>query len=268
MKLRPIFKCHGGKSYLKEFIIAHFPKNYKSLRYFEACGGAASVLLNKDKSIEETYNDADPRIASIVTTLASPNFDLFIKRLKDTPYTEEMFKWAQDAAGSSDEISMQDVAYSELIIRRMSRGGLRQAFGWSERLRGGEPGDLHAWKTFKEQLPLIAFRLQDVHVFSMDVIDFFKRFDAEGTLWYIDPPYLQTTRSSKDVYTFEMSEEQHIELGKALNNAKGKVLLSGYQSDLYTKMYKGWNMDCRAIANHSSQSKIKQKRVEILWMNY
>ena len=102
----------------------------------------------------------------------------------------------------------------------------------------------------------------------MKVIDFFRQFDAADTFWYIDPPYLQKTRSSKNVYAVEMTEEEHIELAGALKEAKGKVILSGYQSDLYTKLYKGWNMDCRVIANHSSQSKTKEKRVECIWMNY
>ena len=78
-----------------QWILAHFPKDYANLRYFEGCGGAASVLLNKNKSIEETYNDADPKIASIVTILASPEYESFLQKLKVTYYTQFIFDWSR-----------------------------------------------------------------------------------------------------------------------------------------------------------------------------
>jgi len=65
-----------------------------------------------------------------------------------------------------------------------------------------------------------------------------------------------------------MDEAAHIKLARVLNAVKGKVLLSGYYSPLYLKLYKGWNLHVKEIANHSSQSKNKERRLECLWTNF
>ena len=52
-KIRPPVKTHGGKHYLKNFIIENFPENYEELIYCEPLCGGASVLLNKNKSKQE-----------------------------------------------------------------------------------------------------------------------------------------------------------------------------------------------------------------------
>lgn len=258
--LRPIFKCHGGKYYLQKFIISHFPKKYQQLRYIEGCGGAASVLLNKARSASEVYNDADPNIAALVQELAADDSEEFISNVKSLQYNEETFEWSK---------SVEDTdALAELVRRRFSRGGLRKAFAWSERLRGGQPGDLNAWETFKEEISRIAERLRGVEVYCLPISELVRRFDAEDVLWYIDPPYLPITRQAPKVYSVEMSEQDHIDLADKLNNAKGKVLLSGYQSPLYAKLYKGWKLTCRPVANHAGQNKNKQKRIECVWRNY
>jgi DNA adenine methylase len=256
--LRPIFKCHGGKFYLHQWIISHFPKNYTQLKYIEGCGGAASVLLNKERSVVEIYNDADPSITAIVKELAAENPLEFINSVKRVEYNKETFEQSKTATDT----------LSELIRRRFSRGGLREAFSWSDRLRGGRPGDVNAWETFKLELVHIAERLSEVQVCCMPIGELVERFDAEDVLWYIDPPYLPRTRQSHQVYAVEMGEKDHVELANKLKEAKGKVVLSGYPSSLYTKLYKGWNLTCRPIANHSGQRKNKQRRIECLWRNY
>jgi DNA adenine methylase len=263
-KLRGVFKCHGGKFYLSQWIISNFPKNYTQMTYIEGCAGAANILLNKQRSLVEIYNDADPNIVSIFQELTSDGAEDFLEEVKKTHYNEETFKWAKV---TSDK-NCGEQALAELVRRRFSRGGLGEAFAWSERLRGGKPGDVNAWNTYKELLPDIIERLRGVDVYCLPIHDLFVLFDAPNVLWYIDPPYLPSTRRAKKAYAFEMTEEDHIELGKLLNNAKGKVCLSGYQSPLYTKLYKNWKMDCRPIKNHSGQGEKKQTRIECVWMNY
>ena len=265
--LRPIFKCHGGKWYTKKWIISQFPKNYAELTYVEGCGGAASVLLNKHKSIKEVYNDADPTVAAIVREFASETPKEFIDLILKTEYKEESFDWAVKVTDSpSDDQKLFTVA--ELVRRRMSRGGLRKSFSWSERQRGNNFGEVNAWMTYKEQLWDISERLAFVEVRCMPVSALVSEFENDKTLFYIDPPYLPETRQSKNVYSVEMTEAQHIELAEKLNKTPAKVILSGYQSQLYAKLYKNWNMQCISIANHSAQTAIKQKRIECLWTNY
>lgn len=263
-KFRPIFKCHGGKYYLVEFVIKFFPKNYTQLTYVEGCGGAASILLNKQKSVKEVYNDLDPKIVSIVREFTSKEPKEFIDLVLKTEYKYDSFQWALNQ--QSEDVKLNAVA--ELVKRRMSRGGLGKAFSWSNRQRGGRPGEINSWETYKERMWEVAERLKDVEVHCKPINDLISSFENENTLFYIDPPYLPETRQAKKVYNFEMTEEEHITLGEKLNKTPAKVVLSGYQSQLYAKLYKNWNMQCISIANHSGQTEIKQKRIECVWTNY
>ncbi len=61
--------------------------------------------------------------------------------------------------------------------------------------------------------------------------------------------------------------QQHLQLGEVLNDVKGKVVLSGYDSPLYKKLYRGWRTDKREQLLQCSRDKT-QRRIEILWMNF
>jgi len=262
--LRPITKIHGGKSYLKKWIIDKFPKNYEKMKYVEPCGGAASVLLNKIRSFSEIYNDLDVGLYNLVYCLKTHSVEL-IEKTRAIPYTEDSFQTARNNT-SHEGIG---AAVDELVKRRMSRGGLGAYFSWSNRERGGKPGDVNAWETFTQHfLPLICERLKDVEIRNQNVCDLLPEVDDSDLLTYIDPPYLQATRSVKSVYNVEMDDQEHCRLANVLNQMKCKIILSGYFNPLYAKLYKGWRMESCTIANHSSQSKKKESRVECLWMNY
>lgn len=267
--IRPIVKIHGGKRYLFKWILENFPTGYEEMKYVETCGGACSVLLNKIRSKSEIYNDLDITLYNLLYYLKNEP-DKFMAEIADVQYNEETYKkaawniknkkaWGFGLHGAIDE----------LIIRRMSRGGLRNSFGWSNRKRGGKPGDVNAWDTFKlYHLPMICERLKNVELRNEHVADLVKNEDSENTLFYIDPPYLHSTRSVPAAYNVEMTEGEHLLLSQVLQDVKGKVVLSGYYSQLYAKLYKGWTMVAKEVANHAGQAKKKQRRIECLWMNF
>ena len=268
MKLRPPFKCHGGKRYLAAWIIEHFPENYNLMDYVEPYLGAGSVLLNKTASQgTESINDLNIGVVQIFRALRDePAY--FISRLKRTKYSEATFDKAIKKQ-SSEIKDYVDHAINEFILRRMSRGGLRQNFAWSDRERGGQPGDVNAWETIiKDHLPVIAERIKNIHIFNKPALEIINAFNEPNVLLYCDPPYLAETRVSNNAYEHEMDTNDHIKLAEALKQFKGKIVLSGYPSTLYKRLYKEWQCVKCKIANHSSQQKVKQVKTEQLWMNY
>ena len=59
-----------------------------------------------------------------------------------------------------------------------------------------------------------------------------------------------------------MDDAQHAELADALHAMKGAVILSGYPSELYQKLYGGWTrVDRLAHADGA------RERIECLWLN-
>lgn len=263
-KVRPIFKCHGGKFYICDWVISNFPENYAEMTYLEPFCGGANVLLNKEQSVIEIVNDLDPSVIQIYQALRDEPKE-FIRRLNLCKYCEETFTRATKKTQYDDYL---DQAVNEFIIRRMSRGGLKKAFAWSNRLRGGQPGDVNAWMTAIKGLSDLSERINEVYIFNKPAIEIMKSFNSPNTLLYCDPPYLHETRVSKTVYSSEMTTDDHIELAHALNAFEGKAMISGYASPLYNRLYKEWNVEKKKIANHSSQQKVKEKKVEIIWKNY
>lgn len=264
-KLRPPFKIHGGKNYLHGWIIDNFPQNYEDLNYIEPFCGAASVFLNKNKSKLEIINDLDLGVINIFRSLRDEN-NVFIKKIKKIEYSKESF---EKALCEKQKLNSDlDHAINEFVVRRMSRGGLKKAFSWSERTRGGNPGEVNAWLSIIEELPQISKRLKDTFILNKNAFEIIKAFNEEKTLCYVDPPYLPDTRVSKECYEFELTTEDHIELSHQLNSFKGKVILSGYQSALYKRLYKGWKCIKKTVPNNASQAKIKPKKNECIWMNY
>lgn len=274
--MRPLIKIHGGKYYLHSWIISNFPKNYKDLEYCEPFCGGASIFLNKEKSKTETLSDLDVGIISILKALRDEPKE-FINSLKKKKYSERTFKIAYNKICNKEFDDYIDRATNEYIVRRMSRGGLKKSFSWSDRKRGGIPGDVNAWNTMIEQLPICANKLQDVNIILSDFKDVIKNWDEENSFIYLDPPYLPDTRTSSDIYEHELTLEDHIDLLNIANNSRGKVLFSGYLSPLYRRMLtlkvdregkKIWKCVKKDMPNHASQSKTKSRRIECLWKNY
>ena len=267
-KIRPPLKSHGGKYYLCNWVIDNFPESYEDLTYCEPFCAGASVFLNKNPSKEEVIGDTDDGVICVFKALRDEPKE-FITRIKRTRYTERAFKMAQNRSEEEFE-DYVDHGVNEYVLRRMSRGGLKKAFAWSERKRGGQPGDLNAWKTMFAQLPIIAERIKGASILNKNFIDVFKVWDEEDTLFYLDPPYLHSTRTegSTNLYEHEMTVEDHLALLHLAKNARGKVIISGYSSPLYNRNLKDWRVRRKNMANHSSQSKVKKRRVECLWLNY
>lgn len=103
-----------------------------------------------------------------------------------------------------------------------------------------------------------------VEIIQADAVNYLKSYKfTDNDLIYCDPPYLRETRRRKrKFYKFEYSFEQHVELLEVIKSLPCMVMISGYESDLYKEMLKGWHI-------HTFQAKTSiGVATEWLWMNY
>jgi DNA adenine methylase len=257
-KLRPLIKCHGGKAYLARRIIAHFPDHEM---YVEPFAGGLSVLLNKPRAPLEIAGDLDDGLIGLYGVVQLHTAEL-LERLEALEYSPATF--AAAAVGAPTDTV--DAAVRFLVRNRMSRGGLGQSFAWSDRLRGGRPGDLNAWETMRAELPAIAQRLRGVEIRRAPALELIRQHDGPETVVYADPPYLPSTRTARTAYRHEMAAGDHAELLEALGQCRGTVVLSGYPSPLYDRRLAGWERVEFDLPNHSGQGETKQRRTEVLWI--
>lgn len=261
--IRPPVKWHGGKYYLAQRIIKAFPVHNT---YVEPFGGAASVLLNKPTSPVEVYNDFDHRITRFFRVLRDHGDDLR-QRLSLTPYSEVEFDDAESI--HEDEVEQ---ARRDFVRWRQSIGGRGDNFSYTlHRVRRGMADVVSGYlSAIDSELPRIVDRLRTVQILCRPAVEVIRRYDGTGTLFYLDPPYVPTTRAGngRAAYKVDMTENDHRELAQTLRQCQGKVMLSGYPSTLYGELYKGWRVEQFDIANHAASGTTKKRQTECLWFNW
>ena len=245
-KLKSPFKLSGNKKQLYKTIIDNFPALDEIEEYIEPYCGTASVFLNKNKIKTEVINDIDEGIISIFRAIRD-ECTLFIKKLKKIEHNKTTFEETINKKEFENNI---DRAVNEFILRNMSVKSQKKIYTNSEN-----------WNSTLEELPLISKKLKSCFIFNKPAIEVIKAFDNSKTLCFIDPPCLE--EKGVDPSECGMNTDDHIELAKNIIDFKGKVILSGYQSTLYKRLYKEWNC-IKKIVPH----KIKYKQNECIWMNY
>ena len=270
-KISPPLKWHGGKHYLAERVIELMGEH---VHYVEPFFGGGSVLLQKNPvGVSEVVNDLNDRLVNFWRVLQQPDlFGGFSRRVQAVPFSQEL--WEDSRAGLDGALSVDqpsvDRAVSFFVCCRQSRAGKFDCFATlsKNRTRRGMNEQASAWLSAVEGLPAVANRLQRVVVLNDDAAAVIRREDSPNTLFYLDPPYLHSTRVTTRDYAFEMSDEQHAGLLELLQAVRGKVILSGYRSEIYDDCLADWRRVDIEIDNKASSAKTKPKKTECLWLNY
>lgn len=269
-KISSIRKTHGGKFYLCDRIIKLM--EFRPI-YIEGFAGGMSVFLNIDEKFDKIFIfDKDPNIIYVWKALQNRG-DEIRKVLLKTSYNEQNFKQSFKYIDEYKNNPDDDWYPIHLIIKnRFSRGGLGKDFAYSNRLRGGRPGDENAWiNNIDKQLPRVIEKIQGVHFECgnfLDLVSKYKLNEESNAIFYDDPPYIKSSRVSKDAYgQYEMSDQQHLDLLQNIKTFKGISYISGYNSELYNRELYGYKRYDWLIANHSSQQRNtkKPRKREIVW---
>lgn len=254
---RPVLRWHGGKWKLAPWIISHLPAHRC---YVEPFGGAASVLLRKERSYAEIYNDLDCSVVNLFRVLRSSRANELIEHLSLTPFARDEF---MEAYGNSDD----PVESARRLIVRSFMGfgsnGHNRSTGFRANSNRSGTTPAHDWANYPDCLAAIVARLQGVVVENKDAKAVMAHHDEPMTLHYVDPPYLFETRSdpSKD-YAHELSDDDHGELLTFLRGLRGMVVLSGYPHSSYDEILHDWTRhERRALADGA------RERTEVLWIN-
>ena len=273
------FPWLGGKSRLAKTIISLLPPHNT---YVEAFCGAANILLAKEPAKVEVMNDASGLIVNFFQVLQNPDQrSSLMDRLQWTPYARMEYSHALEHLDDPDPV-MKAWAFFTAQCQSISGGGSfgnRSASNWGYARTSDQAG---AFRGHIEKLPAIAQRLLEVHIEHGDGVEVIRRWDAPDTLFYIDPPYADATRTNKSgraAYHCEIDDDGQQTLVDALLRLQGGAILSGYSTTLYQPLEDaGWErrefaMDLSAAARvrtfdpMSAAGKEKRKRIECLWLS-
>jgi DNA adenine methylase len=248
--------------------------------YVELFGGGASLLIAREPSEVEVYNDLNSGLVNFFRVLRdNKQFKQFQRLASLTPYAREEFDLCKQTWMEMD--NPVDRAHRWFTVARQSFGGDFHSWGYG--VTGscrGMASQVSRWLGGIEKLPEVSARLLRVQVENKDALKLIECYDSPDTFFYLDPPYVLSTRKGGG-YKHELTDDSHRQLVKVLQGIKGKALLSGYANLIYRELEKcGWQRrDWETICSLSGRTRVnglmgegaakqKQKRVESIWFNY
>ncbi|MEQ9380178.1 MAG: DNA adenine methylase [Pirellulales bacterium] len=260
---------YGGKKVLARWIIEQMP-NHRI--YVEPYGGMANVLLKKQPSEVEIFNDLDGRVTNLFRVIRNPESLAELQRLCElTPYSRRQFAELCTLPEPTDPIER---AHWFLVRGRQARGGLGaseltpSAWANGTRSRRKMPEPVSKYLSTIDGLQPLAARFRPVMIEELPAIDLIKKYDKPDALFYCDPPYPASTRSGgrSQAYAHEMTDDDHKELLTALRDCKGRVMISSYPSELYESLLHDWRRVEKSAKAQLSNS--GNARTEVVWLNY
>lgn len=263
---RPILRYHGGKFLRAQWIASNFPFHRV---YTESFGGGASVLLRKARSYAEVYNDKLDTVVNVFRVVRDSAMARELeRRLRLTPFARQEFEECgeDDITSESDQIEKA----RKTILRSFAGYGsaatnAKHATGFRANSNKSGTTPAHDWVNYPDHIRSFTERLKGVIIENRDYKDVVRQHDSSGTLHFLDPPYVHTTRNfdrGNAEYVYEMSDQDHIEMAAICSELKGTVVICGYENELYEQLFYGWRLvKYRSIADGG------RERIECLWIN-
>ena len=262
----------GGKKFHVKYITPHFPTKFDG--YCEPFSGAFWVYLQSGLTKNQViYNDLNPNMVNlfksctsnpskmkdIMKSLPPQDADLFIK------FRDEIFN-----RGFNNPINMPnfDLAAKFAYIQTQIFAG--NTLSEKSKITILDKKYRSKFEHFIDKLSnnKILRSLSGISSFeNLDFEDCIKKYDREGMLFYIDPPYFDC----EDYYTIG-KKDIHERLSKCVSSIKGYAIISYYMFEQIKNWYDPnkfnfvtYNINCQngnRLKEHSS------KRQEILIKNF
>lgn len=259
-KLMLPIKYYGGKSGMLKFLLPLFPKGYKI--FVDGFGGSASVLLAEERpKIIEVYNDLGDNVYSLYKCIQDGElYSQMQEKLQMIPYHERIRAEFKDDLKRTD-LSLLERAYKFLYVNRTSFNGVGGFSAAILRDRNFAKG-VSAYLSAIDGLENMHKRLATVIMEHKDIFAILDRYDQPDVFFYLDPPYVHSTRISSTRYEVEMEDEEHERFIDRLLTMKAKWMVSGYDHPIYERL----------TANANRYEYIsplsRSKKVEVVWTNY
>lgn len=269
--MKPPFPYYGSKARLAPWITSLMPPHRT---YVETHSGSAAILFAQRPAPVEVINDLDGNVIAFFRSLRDQPDELS-RLLRLTPYGRAEYR-----AADLNEPGLADLERARRFFIRATQGfnaaGTGRWAGWSNGTRrDGSSSDANTVATIVDRLHLFADRMRRVIVEQRPAVEMVAAYDGPNTVFFVDPPYLASTRRGldrarpKDYAEDSSSDTDHRDLAKALHAAQGAVLLCGYPSPLYDELYSDWWQVRQVVTCPSSNRRgtTGTTAEEVIWSN-
>lgn len=223
-KIKTCLRYPGGKFYGFKVIKPFLGVPHDEFR--EVFVGGASVFLGKDLAKNNWINDKDRELIT------------FYKVVTDDPKRAKLFKLIKNEVATRERhgevLKFQpkndiDVAFKYFYLNRTSFSGIMNKPRWGYAL--GSSVTPNRWVDLIEP---VAEKMKHIKITSDDFRKVITAGSKNGVLLYLDPPYLQ---ASKSIYKNEFTRQDHIDLRNLLKRTEFNFILSYENCGEVKQMY-------------------------------
>lgn len=254
-----VLKYPGGKWNIARQLVELIPPHHS---YVEPYFGSGAVLFTKAPSAIETVNDLDGEVVNLFRCIQQDS-ERLARLVMTTPFSREVYDRQFEPDNSYAGRYQRAAGF---LVKRWQGYGFRTngyKVGWRNDVVGRERSyALWNWYRLPDWIIEVAERLRKVQIECRSALEVIQRFDYPNVFMYIDPPYLLGTRRAKQ-YRHEMTDADHEELLKIILQSKARIMISGYESEMYNEYLQRWHKEY--FASCAEQGKPRQ---EVVWMNY
>jgi DNA adenine methylase len=240
--------------------------------YVEVFGGGAAVLFAKPPGAIDVYNDIDNGLVNFFRVLRDRTEELR-EKLALTPYARNEFLHCRKTW--PDEKDELEKARKWFVCTTLSFDSAGRSTGWKT-ARYTNSNKAAEWSERVDELTRFARRMRGVQVDCRRWQKCVDTYDREDVVFYLDPPYLHSTRSggvetSNKEYRYEMSAFGHEQFLKHVLTIKGSVIISGYDSAIYRRKleqeggFERYEYDMANLSDNVSEGGERGRRLEIIW---
>jgi DNA adenine methylase len=215
----PPISWYGGKQRMTHNIVPLIPKH---MVYVEPFAGSCAVLFKKPypavtniEHYREVINDTDKDLINFFTVLRD-NGEALCEKLALTLYSEEERRRAKVIEGDDLERARR------YYVRVMTGFGKVPHAGWQRGFKYRNFAMNYYNKV--NALPEYIDRMRHVAIACDDALKVMDQFDSPQTLFYLDPPYINTHQGHYKGYTHADFER----LLDKMQHVQGACLLSNY----------------------------------------
>ena len=225
----------GGKFFLSAWLTSYIPQH----RLFcEVFSGAAHLLFAKSPSQVEVINDTDKHLINFFRVIQHSEIrQTLIDRLNLMLYSRALWqdirsRWKQ---GNIPQDDIERAAWWYYLNSTCFGGDFRYGGFKIPSVTGRNP--MKSFRNAITGMNTVAERLRNVCIENLPYAECIKRYDSEDTLFYCDPPYLNTEHYYGNTFT----QDDHRTLAEILHGIKGQAMVSHYQNGLYDELYGEWS---------------------------
>lgn len=257
-----ILKYPGSKGNIVSDLIQLLPVHKV---YLEPYFGSGTLFFCKEPAAIETINDMDSDIVNLFKVIRDAPVSL-ANSLIATPYSREVYDNSYEYRENESDVQ-KAVKFLTKCWQGYGSRGCASKVGFKTDISKREK--MYAvwdWYGLPQRVIDVADRLRKVQIEHRPALELVQLYNNHDTFMYLDPPYLFETRTKSNAgkqYRQEMSNSDHEELLKFIIQSQAKIMISGYDSDMYNYYLKSWHKK-----SFCSCSEKGAQRKEVIWMNY